>query len=637
MKVTTLLFSIVAGAAAAQGGVARAATTDPALAIVTTQALKDASTMLDTYVAFKRQMQPTLVVTEGRTYQANGTFTETGWAAGTTLPEPTCWQTTDVRAEAIFNWLKNNRASLNIKDLLLIGDPDPTHGDVPMKLVWIHKLIEKDPYDPAAATNWGLIGAYCKKLNDVVVEPLDATDCDKDSWVDKHDLTRSLSTDYYYSNLSYAWPKDADGDVYFISDVDFTNQDITIGRVPVKFPANPDDIAGLDKILVKFINYTSSKDTAWRKSALLGMDFHGSFSTTYTPFGEAIRNNILAPKSFSTYRVYRAFSQAECQTLPEPTRGECLKQVGRGDVNYTPTGSPTGFSGMGSAWAGSAWSGCSGSVCGTKHNFGLVSWATHGSPYSAQNLLDIATIGDYTESLDDEHPAFVASQSCSNISRIDGLSSRFNVGEALLRKGAIGFVGSTEVSYQGNDYNFFFPSLYTNTVGNVDVIYGFIQELVASGLPAGEAMRAMHENRGLVTAAETVPGTKRFYAAQLLMFNYYGDPTIGYQNAANPKVVSLPSDTPTNVTLGANESATLFADNWPSKGNPNWTANVVLSVNSLTGKPIPAGTVWVNGKAYTIGGGQKYYQELDIADKGPYTIEISVAAATTIQVTLGNR
>jgi hypothetical protein len=99
------------------------------------------------------------------------------------------------------------------------------------------------------------------------------------------------------------------------------------------------------------------------------------------------------------------------------------------------------------------------------------------------------------------------------------------------------------------------------------------------------------------------------------LFTLLGDPTIGIDNVqTNPGTILLPSDTPTNVVLAAGASKTLYADNWPSKGNLWWTANVVLAINSLGGKPIPSGTVWVNGVSYPIGGNNSYYQEINIPD-----------------------
>ncbi|MBN1608340.1 MAG: fibronectin type III domain-containing protein [Polyangiaceae bacterium] len=106
-------------------------------------------------------------------------------------------------------------------------------------------------------------------------------------------------------------------------------------------------------------------------------------------------------------------------------------------------------------------------------------------------------------------------------------------------------------------------------------------------------------------------------------------------SGAMPSV--LPSDVPTNVALAPQETVTLYADNWPSKDNPYWTANVVLSVNSISGWVIPPATAVVNGVSYPFGGNYQYYEVIDIPDEGPYTIAITSTSAVTLQVQLGNR
>jgi hypothetical protein len=287
---------------------------------------------------------------------------------------------------------------------------------------------------------------------------------------------------------------------------------------------------------------------------------------------------------------------------------------------------------MGSVWAGSAWPGCSGAICSQpKRNFGLVHWTGHGSPTWGGNAIDVSTPGNYTESLDDTHPAFAISQTCSNLDP----TFADNIGAVLLRKGAIGVLGATRISWP--DENNWHPTPYSTHSGNSDVTYGFIDELVASGLAAGAALSQVRTHLAGVISGCTDHDSRFDQAGQLLLFSFYGDPTIGLANQTNPSVVTLPSDTPTNVALTAGQTKTFFADNWPGKGNPYWTANVVLSISSLTGQPIPSGTARVNGVAYPFGGGLKYYQVLDVPDKGPYTIEISATAATTIQIDLGNR
>jgi hypothetical protein len=57
----------------------------------------------------------------------------------------------------------------------------------------------------------------------------------------------------------------------------------------------------------------------------------------------------------------------------------------------------------------------------------------------------------------------------------------------------------------------------------------------------------------------------------------------------------------------------------------------------LSGQPIPQGTLWVNGVPRGFGGAGVHYQEIDIPDSGPFTIEISTISSASLQILLGNR
>jgi hypothetical protein len=624
--------------------------------VLTTNALKDASSMLGPYVAFKRQVRPTILVTETKTYLSNGSTLNSGWANGVTLPSPVDYQTTDLRAEAIHTWLAANYKTLNIQDLLLIGDPDPVGGDVPMKNILDLKYWECDP-----DTSWDKVCGMCDSLP--TPPPAgkgcgDATAWQCNKWKDPRDLARSTPSDYYYANLSSTWPKDADGDVsltkitatnpnngnpncsysasYNIGALDYAKQDLNIGRIPLRL-SRSDRAANLDSILGKFIAYTSSKDIAWRKKALLAMDTQGGVEGSFVPYGEFIRSNVLVPNAFGSYRVYADYTVLDCQTYEQGHPGwnlaACIANLGLGEIR------PTSYTNVGSAWAGSAWPGCSGAICSQpKMNFGVVTWAAHGSHHNSSNIIDVNGATQYAAYLDDAHPAFVASQSCENAHPdTDGMTPDDNVAAALLRKGAIGFLGATRTSWEGFFNHYDLTTLYASTgVGNVDVVYGFVKGLVDSKLTGGQAMKAMLINRGAALAGVSDLHTRRSMANQIYMFNYFGDPTIGLENPGSSTVIPLPPYTPTNVTLTANQTKTFYADNWPSKGNPNWTADIVLTINSLSGSPIPKGTVWVNGVSYSYGGNGLYYQVLNIADKGPYTIDISSSTSANLQLTLNN-
>jgi hypothetical protein len=133
-----------------------------------------------------------------------------------------------------------------------------------------------------------------------------------------------------------------------------------------------------------------------------------------------------------------------------------------------------------------------------------------------------------------------------------------------------------------------------------------------------------------------VPGTTFYYVVAGANSAGVGpDSLVASATATAP--TALPSDVPTNVVVGGDETAVFYADNWPSKGNPYWTANIVLSVNSLSGWAIPPGTARVNGVSYSFGGKNLHYEVIDIPDQGPYTIVISSTSAANLQIQLANR
>ena len=84
-------------------------------AIITTSAISSASTKLAAFVAFRESKGLRVRV-----------VTETQWGGGTG----------DAAANRIRDWLKNNYLALGLRYVLLIGDPTPSNGSVPMKLLW---------------------------------------------------------------------------------------------------------------------------------------------------------------------------------------------------------------------------------------------------------------------------------------------------------------------------------------------------------------------------------------------------------------------------------------------------------------------------------------------------------------------
>jgi hypothetical protein len=221
--------------------------------IITTNAIRSASSKLNAFIALKQSLGYTVsVVTE----------TDFGGLAG---------QSPNGKAEKIRQWLKNNYASLGIKYVLLIGNPSPYEsgeGDIPMKMCW--------PRNGAG------------------------------------DGYENAPTDAFYADLTGNWDIDGDGlygewsDFTTSGGVDFSSE-IYVGRIPV-YSAN---YATLDSILQKTIDYETSGSTAWRKSALLPMSFSDS-STDGAYLGEQMKNDYLSTNGYSTWRMYQQGVSGSC-------------------------------------------------------------------------------------------------------------------------------------------------------------------------------------------------------------------------------------------------------------------------------------------------------------------------------------
>jgi hypothetical protein len=227
-------------------------TIKPHYVIITTSAIQSASNQLINFIASKR----------ARGFEVE-VIMENTWGGGIG----------DVAANNIRRWLRSNYQVRNLQYVLLIGNPNPVSGDVPMKMT----------YPRSEATE-----------------------------------NRDTPTDYYYAELTGNWDLDGDnlfgeynGD-YGLGGAD-RNTEVIVGRIPYYGV-----IADLDSILTKLITYgnASITEATWRKRALLTMKPSDPTTPGYH-LGEAIKNQVLLNKGWKFYRIYD--ENYDLMPLPEMT------------------------------------------------------------------------------------------------------------------------------------------------------------------------------------------------------------------------------------------------------------------------------------------------------------------------------
>ncbi|MFH1998129.1 MAG: LamG-like jellyroll fold domain-containing protein [Planctomycetota bacterium] len=199
-------------------------------AIITTSAIRDASTKLADFMAHKTALGFNVILT-----------TEAEWGGGVG----------DAAAINVRAWLQANYITDDLSYVLIIGNPHPDSGDVPMKM------------------------------------------CSGDQ-----------PTDYFFAELTAEWDKDGDGiygeygpgasqgsetDKYF---------EVFTGRIPYY-----GNMADTDSILNKIITYENSTDTDWRRNALLPMVPLDESTPSYQ-MGEQIKGNFCEPQGVPSDRIY---------------------------------------------------------------------------------------------------------------------------------------------------------------------------------------------------------------------------------------------------------------------------------------------------------------------------------------------
>lgn len=415
--------------------------------IVTTKAIVSSSQKLADFKANKEFLG----------YSPVTIATESDWGGGSG----------DTAANNIRNYLKGHYTGYSY--VLFIGNPTPTNGNVPMKMLWPRRSA----------------GSY-----------------------------QEAPSDYFYSDLTGNW--DLNGNGYFGESSDFgpggidIYPEIIVGRIP--YYGNS---AELDAILQKTISYENGDlGVDWVKNVMYAAE-PSDGSTPGYQLGEAIKADVATPIGDTTTRVY--------------------------DQNYglnpAPEYTPTDYSTVKNAWET------------TKPGF--VFWWTHGNTNIAASIMTSTGAAGLSESAAN-HPVFTFQCSCLNGSP----EATDNLGYALLKRGSIGTVSASRVSW-------YYPgeTKYTNTDSNAGMTYQYAKNLVKNHMSAGQA---------LATTKTTIPQS---IWMNELVFNLYGDPSLKYADRIGPNIDTFPLPDTDNIISPYTINAKVQSYNPISSINLKWNTN----------------------------------------------------------------
>lgn len=243
---------------------------------------------------------------------------------------------------------------------------------------------------------------------------------------DDHSYQTETPTDFYYADLTGDWDSDQDGYYGERGDdaVDFSAE-VFVGRIPFDSPVQ------VQAYCQKVIQFEQTSEP-WKKNALLlgailnfaGEDGSEVEKTDGATLMEVMKQDVFQPNDFMVTTLYeKEGTQASTYS--------CTMPLTRNNVQDT-----------------------------YNQGFGIVDWYAHGNPTFAERKIWRDDDGDNiperfefttplflsstdTLSFSNEKPAIVFAASCSNANPDDQL----NLGISLVNSGAVGFIGSTTISW----------------------------------------------------------------------------------------------------------------------------------------------------------------------------------------------
>jgi len=255
-------------------------------------------------------------------------------------------------------------------------------------------------------------------------------------------------TDFYHAELSNpdstSW--DANGNHQYGEDsdpIDFYAE-VYVGRIPWSTPSTVEDICE------KTIAYEQNNDDSFKKNILL----LGAYFWPDTDNAVLMEEKVDQSWMSDDWTMTRMYEQ--------------------GQSSY-PMDYNLDYNNVKNVWSS-----------GT---FAFVDWAGHGSPtacyeyYPSQAFVDT----DTCNYLNDDYPSIVFADACSNSDTDDD-----NIGQMMLKQGAVGFLGATKVAYGMPGWN----NPYSGSSQSMDYFFtiGCTEGILTMGESHQLALQEMYEN-----------------------------------------------------------------------------------------------------------------------------------------------
>jgi len=256
-------------------------------------------------------------------------------------------------------------------------------------------------------------------------------------------------TDFYHAELSEpdstSW--DADGDHQYGENsdpIDFYAE-VYVGRIPWSTPSIVEDICE------KTVAYEQNNDDSFKKNILLLGAYFWADTDNAVLMEEKVDQGWMT-RSWTMTRMYE-----------------------QGHSSY-PSDYNLDYNTVKSVWSAGS--------------YAFVNWAGHGSPTSCHVMYSKGSAFVDTDTcnyLNDDYPSIVFADACSNSDTDDD-----NIGQMMLKQGAVGFLGATKVAYGMPAWN----NPYSGSSQSMDYFFtiGCTEGILTMGESHQLALQEMYEN-----------------------------------------------------------------------------------------------------------------------------------------------